>query len=269
MLEDILHLIITLLFVMAAFLFGIFVSSKKRAKWLSWYCFSLAALIVVNLPNFIVELSYVEPFNTLHYGYIRYAFIGFGIAGVFSPLLRHIPEKRTRILMVIMVWLFQVRYVLVPVGSPIVYRNEVAGLETKFQGQICMQTTGYTCGPASAVTALRAIGVNASEADIGVAADTTPMLGTNERLLAEAIEELYVVDCECRHFESIDAMAGKCPVLAVIKYSFWFDHFVAVLDVTDDYVFLGDPLNGRWKMKREEFESKWRKKGVFFIGGEL
>ncbi len=269
MLEDLIHLILTLLATSAAFLFGIFISKKKRSIWLTWYVFALAVLVTVNLPNFVVSLSYIEPFDTLHYGFIRFAAIGFAIAGLFSPLLRHIPEKRSRVLIVIMVWIFQVRYVLLPVASPVFYRSQVAMLHTKFQGNVCMQTTDYTCGPASAVTALCAIGITASEADIAVAADTTPLLGTNERLLADAIDQLYGVKCECCYFEDIDSLKGRCPVLAVIEYSFWFDHFVAVLDVTDEYVLVGDPLNGPWKLKREDFAAKWRKIGVVFIGGVL
>ena len=269
MYEDIIHLIITLLLILAAFLFGIYISKRKRSRWLSWYILSLIVLVVVNLPDFVVSLAYVEPFDTLHYGYIRYAAIGFGITGLFSPLLRQIPEKRARALIVIMVWIFQLRYVLLPVASPMIYRSQVAQLQTRFQGNVCMQTTDYTCGPASAVTALYAIGIDASEADIGLAADTTPMLGTNERLLADAIEELYGVKCQCRYFKDIDTMKGQCPVMAVIEYSFWFDHFVTVLDVNDDFVFIGDPLNGPWKMKRADFARRWRKIGVVFIGGDL
>ena len=269
MIEDILHLIITLLFIIAAFLFGLYISKKKRSRWLSWYGFSLLILIVVNLPSFIVFLAYIQPFMSVHHGYIRYALIGFGIAGLFSCLLSNIPEKRARVLIVIMIWIFQLKYVLLPVGSPILYRDQVSQLETKFQGNVCMQTTDYTCGPASAVTALRVIGIDAAEADIALAADTTPQLGTNEVVLAEAIEELYGVKCECRYFGDIDEMKGQCPVLAVIEYSFWYDHFVTVLEVSNDQVIIGDPLNGRWRLKRKDFSEKWRKVGIVFIGSEL
>jgi len=48
-----------------------------------------------------------------------------------------------------------------------------------------------------------------------------------------------------------------------IKYRFWVDHFVAVLDVTDSEVVYVDPINGqKHRDTHETFEQRWRKSGV-------
>jgi len=51
-------------------------------------------------------------------------------------------------------------------------------------------------------------------------------------------------------------------VLAVIKYNLLLDHYVAILEVTDDTITLGDPLNGLTKMSPAEFAAEWRFEGV-------
>jgi len=40
------------------------------------------------------------------------------------------------------------------------------------------------------------------------------------------------------------------------------DHYVTVLEVSDDGVTVGDPLLGLTKLSRAEFEDKWRFVGV-------
>ena len=51
-------------------------------------------------------------------------------------------------------------------------------------------------------------------------------------------------------------------MLAVIKYNLLLDHYVAILEVTDDTITLGDPLNGLTKMSPAEFAAEWRFEGV-------
>jgi len=50
--------------------------------------------------------------------------------------------------------------------------------------------------------------------------------------------------------------------LAVIKYSFQFDHYVTVLEVTDDRVIVADPLVGKTSLSHAEFMLKWRRSGI-------
>ena len=47
-----------------------------------------------------------------------------------------------------------------------------------------------------------------------------------------------------------------------MKYSLFVDHYVAVLEVTDTQVVVGDPLEGLQRLSYDEFLKKWRYEGV-------
>lgn len=47
-----------------------------------------------------------------------------------------------------------------------------------------------------------------------------------------------------------------------MKFAFLVDHYVAVLEVDDHTVTVGDPLNGKQVLSHAEFVGKWRFVGV-------
>jgi hypothetical protein len=51
-------------------------------------------------------------------------------------------------------------------------------------------------------------------------------------------------------------------VIAVVKYGFMVDHYVAVLAVTERMVEVGDPMEGRQLLSHKEFMDKWRRTGI-------
>ncbi len=61
---------------------------------------------------------------------------------------------------------------------------------------------------------------------------------------------------------SVAELRSIVPFLAVIKFNIMLDHYVTVLEVSDDGVTVGDPLLGLTKLSRAEFEDKWRFVGV-------
>ena len=48
------------------------------------------------------------------------------------------------------------------------------------------------------------------------------------------------------------------PCLAPLRYSFWFDHMVVVLEADRTSVLLGDPLRGRVRETHEALAPRWR-----------
>jgi len=48
----------------------------------------------------------------------------------------------------------------------------------------------------------------------------------------------------------------------VIKFGLFVDHYVAVLDVTDTEIIVGDPFRGKMSYTHDEFAKKWRFVGV-------
>ena len=152
-----------------------------------------------------------------------------------------------------------------PLAVPVAMRLVLENLQTTFSKDgICIQTTGFTCGPAAAVTALRQLGIEAQEGKLAITAKCTLKSTTNE-LLANAIKKLYGkkgIDCSIRNFGSIDQLKGNCPLIAGIKLSSVIDHYTAVLEVTDDKVIVGDPIAGKKEWSYEDFKKKWFSVGI-------
>ncbi|MBE0535490.1 MAG: hypothetical protein IH624_07445 [Phycisphaerae bacterium] len=40
------------------------------------------------------------------------------------------------------------------------------------------------------------------------------------------------------------------------------DHYITIIEITPDYIVVGDPLAGKTRLTYEEFKDKWRNVGV-------
>jgi predicted double-glycine peptidase len=197
----------------------------------------------------------------------RTEFIAFGFAVplLFGTLIPRLRRKRERLLLWVLVCTYVVAQSALPFLLPAFARRSLAAIETTVDGHgICLQSTGYTCGAASAVTALRQLGVEAHEGELAVLSHTSRM-GTAPDLLCAALNRRFAeqgVRAECRWFGSIADLRGKEPVMAAVRYRFLIDHFVTVLRVTDSEVIIGDPLVGREALSYNEFSNRWRRYGI-------
>ena len=157
-------------------------------------------------------------------------------------------------------------YSVMPFLWPALARPRLAHLKTQIdRDDVCHQTTAYTCGPAASVTALRKLDIDAGESDLAVCMYTSPALGTPADVLAASLQERYAplgLTCEYRAFDSVDELPRGTPVLAVVKFSFMVDHYVTVLDIDKDRIIVGDPAAGRLTYTRQQFEQRWRFRGV-------
>ena len=128
---------------------------------------------------------------------------------------------------------------------------------------VCLQTSDYTCGAAALVTLLDRIGIEATEGEMAELSGTIPGRGVSDFQAAAGLREklrmlnrserVAIESCKAADLPSLPT-----PFLAGVKYSFWFDHMICVLEVTEDQVVVGDPLEGRVVWSRRQFESEWR-----------
>jgi ABC-type bacteriocin/lantibiotic exporter with double-glycine peptidase domain len=155
---------------------------------------------------------------------------------------------------------------VLPFLAPAFYLKKLAALQTHVDSEgVCRQNTDYTCGPAAAVTALRRLGFPAEEGELAVRCRTNPFSGTAPDVLCEVLRERYGplgLRCQYRPFASIDELKQAGLTLAVVKFGWLVDHYVTVLEVTDQAVVVGDPLAGRVTLSHQEFAARWRKVGV-------
>ncbi|MBI9017565.1 MAG: hypothetical protein JEZ07_09935 [Phycisphaerae bacterium] len=270
MFEDIFRIFWVLALLIVVFYLSLRIARLNKKYWLSWYILNAIALFSVNAPRIFVKLSFLKlgsfkPCYAISSGWSPIIITSIALMAMFASIMPKIPEKRVRRLMVVLIVIIQIRYIFLPIVSIIYYHDELVNLKTIFDEDVCMQSTDYTCGPAAAVTALKTFGIDSTESQLALAADTVPLMGTDDRLLANAIEELFGdqgIGCSVDYFDEIGEMKDKCPILMVVKYGFMVDHFVAVLDVDEKYVVVGDPLNGKMSISHDVFKKEWRKIGI-------
>jgi hypothetical protein len=109
------------------------------------------------------------------------------------------------------------------------------------------------------------LGFVAEEGEVAILAHTSSATGTPPDVLAHALAERYGKEglvSEFRVFKNIDELKEAGLTLAVIRYTFWIDHYVTVFEVTKDQVIVGDPSLGLTAYGRDDFAEKWRFVGV-------
>ena len=151
-------------------------------------------------------------------------------------------------------------FLIIYTGPSIWWHYELRNLQTTISKDgICIQTTGFTCGPGVAVTILRHLGIDAKENDLAIYSKCTPKGGTTKENLVKAIEKLYGkegVECSFLDYDSIDQLKDFCPCIAAINLSSAVSHYTVVLEVTENKIVIGDPIGGKKEWSHEDFKNK-------------
>jgi hypothetical protein len=232
---------------------------KGGLGWIGFYCGTLLIALVFAAVRWIPVLEFSPPFSWLTAGRREFALmLGCG-PGMLAVLIPKLKKRSIRIAVTTFLGVV-ITYFMLPFVLPIVLRQAHQQLNTEINGDgICMQTTAYTCGPASAVTALRQLNLDAKEGDIAISANTNPFSGTQPESLCRTLNEQFAgkIHCSYAPYERIEDLPQR-PCVVVIKYSFLIDHFVAVLTVNEEEVILGDPIGGKRRLSHADFCKIWR-----------
>lgn len=251
----------------AGFGLGRLSSRLPKSWWLLGYFIPLALILLygvgIHYPSLLPSMPAV---SWLLMGRKKFIILGFVAAMILATPLSRLPQRRDRFVIVLLIVAVVFGSSIWPFLAPMFNRKELARLHTRISGEgICLQNTGYTCGPAAAVTVLRKLGLPAEEGELAVLSQTSSLTGTPPDLLAEALRQRYGKDgltVEYRFFKNLEELRQAGLTLAVVKFSFMVDHYVAVLKVTDTDVVVGDPLNGLETISRDEFREQWRFCGI-------
>ena len=239
--------------------------SDVKSKW--WHLGYVIPLLVIWLliaARLLPSISYQEPYSFVLQSralWLR----GFFVMILFctlAPRLELERQKRAVYAFVVMMALFH----LCPFLLPPLFVEQYSNLEDTWAvNNVCIQNTSQTCGPASAATALRALNIKASEAELATMARTSMIGGTMPWELAWAIECKFKkqgIACKVIHLSTIKELKNYIPFIATVYLSTFSDHYVTVLAVTDERVVIGCPLDGYKKLTHAEFEKVWRKGGI-------
>ena len=176
-----------------------------------------------------------------------------------STIIPRLAQRRQRIAVGAFLPIVTIYFAVIPLVLPLVVRSQLAIGSTTFDTHgVCLQSHGYTCGPAAAVTVLHALSISADEGSLAIDACTAPGVGTDPWRLQDAINRRSVaqnIHCDFRRVPSLDTLTT--PSIADTHLSFICGHYIAVLEVTPDAVIIGDPLYGRQKLTRREFLTRW------------
>ena len=115
------------------------------------------------------------------------------------------------------------------------------------------------------MTALRKLGLPAEESELALLAHTSSTTGTDPDILAASLRKHYGADglvCDYRPFSDLTELKNAGLTLAVVKYAFMVDHYVTVLEVTEQTVVVGDPINGIKIFTHADFIERWRFRGI-------
>ncbi len=247
-------------------LIGKLFSCLKRPYWMGGYFLSLALAALLILPRLYYPLHFLPLLNNLLAGRTRFIILGIAVTvGLVAPLDR-LPYRLEQILVCVLMTVVISWFSVMPFLAPALLQNSHASLKTMINSQgICFQTTDYTCGPAAAVTALTKLGIDADEGQLAILSHSSPVIGTLPQCLADALTQRYAdigLNCTFQLFDSIDQLRDADVTLVVIKDHFLSDHCIAVLEVSDDYVVVADPVRGKCVISREKFADEWRFSGI-------
>ena len=244
--------------------FGIFlgrwISRWRSPAWLVGYVVPLLLVIIIGIPRWSPRIESIPPFSWIMADRTEFAAIALVCTILLTTPLSRLRQRRQRFAVFLFMVLITVYFSVPPFLMPVFEYTHLSELETTIdQNGVCLQSNGYNCGPAAAVTVLRKIGIQAEEGQLALRAHTTRFAGTPTDSLCAAIRSCYSVSCHIVYCRAVQELKGKEPLIALIKYSYMVDHFVAVLSVTDTDVVIGDPLEGIRTCTHKEFENEWRK----------
>jgi len=156
--------------------------------------------------------------------------------------------------------LIAVGLLLVPYLKPLLDAVDLDQLTERCDGDVCMQSTASTCGPASAATILHALGRSGSEREVASEAFTSRG-GTENWYLARALRrrglEAYA---RVQPSTSTDFPA---PSIAGVVLRGGAGHFVAILEQSAGSVTLADPLKGKMVIEKSALGRYYRFTGFF------
>jgi predicted double-glycine peptidase len=229
--------------------------------WIPAYLLSLAVVCIFGLERYTVGLEFVPPFSWVAAGRTRYILAAFAAPILILTPAAKLPRRRDKVFLRIFTGLCLLSFVVMPFFLPALVRNNLAALTTKIDPDgVCLQRTSYTCGPAAAVTGLRKLGLPAEEGQLAIWSHAS-QFGPTPDAIVDALRSHYGADgLEVRYqrFRQVADLEQPGVTLAVVKYGFMVDHFVAVLGITDQEVIVGDPLSGKTIHSHGDFAKLWR-----------
>jgi hypothetical protein len=161
------------------------------------------------------------------------------------------PSKNSRWIGVILL----IVLLAIPYIKPIIRPLSIDG-EKGWSGNVCLQSTGATCGPASLATIFKAYGIEKHESEIAKAAYSSNSGTEIWYLLRYAKSNGLKYSCSKKN----NILEVKPPAIIGV-YLGDIGHFITILESQRDSVIVGDPLDGRNAYAKTKFDQVYRMDG--------
>lgn len=262
--------VLIILLACIAYCTGFFIARLKSPWWMLGYIIPIIPTSIIAVGRWIPTLEMTPLFQLLMNGRREYIIMALSTALLLAVPTAKLKRKLSAILSTSFAALFVIHFSVLPFLLPVFNRNTLMNIKTSFdQFGACIQSTGYTCGPAAAVTALREFDIPAQEGELAIFAHSTSSAGTPPELLCRTINRLYEsrgIQASFKSFSSVSEIQKQLPVIAILRFGFLVDHFATVLRVTDEYITVADPAKGMRMMSISNFEAEWRGTGITLTG---
>lgn len=242
--------IISAILAVVGFLVAYRFSFKKPLKirvWLvvaSGFAAIPGASFAVYYAHLFPEMAWYYEFRSIPGTELLMVFVGVA-GGFFATFL-------PRMLLVLPL-LAVMAISVVPLLKPLIGPLALNELEDKWDGEVCLQSTGSTCGAASTATILKLLGIESTELEIAKEAHSYAR-GTEAWYLARAARSR---GCEVEFdFRSGFSPEGGLPAVVGVRLGH-IGHFIPVLGREGERFVIGDPLKGREVLTLEELEKRY------------
>ncbi len=146
---------------------------------------------------------------------------------------------------------------MIPTLKPLLGPIPDENFKEQWNGRVCTQSTPSTCGPSAAASALRTLGIEASERDLARESHSSSR-GTEAWYLARAIRARGVR----AKFSQGPGFDPSVPLPAIYGVQINdFGHFIAILEVDNGTYVVGDPLNGEERLSAEALLQRYEFSG--------
>jgi hypothetical protein len=232
----------------------------KGRAWIVAYAVPLLLLATIVTSRRLPQAELIVPFKWIMAGRTEFALLAVICTVLLTTPISRLPRRRDRRAVMLCVILFTAYFSVLPFLMPAIEYSRLARLETTIDTNgVCRQSTVYNCGPAAAVTVLRSLAVPAEEGELALRAYATRFTGAPMDSLCDAMRDDYGIPCRIVYCRDVIELRGRGPFVAIVKFSFLVDHYVAVMSVTENKVTIGDPLTGLRMCTPEEFNKEWRR----------
>jgi len=144
--------------------------------------------------------------------------------------------------------------------------DEIRALDGGVRDGVSIQATHYTCMPSATATVMRLWGVEAKEGELAYAM-RTGFQGTHATRVPAVVRRYGAARGLDAHIESLSLQELRARGLPAVVggYDGGIRHAIALLELDETHVVIGDPLRGRRRFSLEEWQKSFRFNGEAIV----